>query len=238
MVSSLFLCFSLSSFNIFFSFISLEGLTLNSIIIIAISGSNFFVLESLLNYFFISAISSIFFIIGISIIFLYGLPLNFYNFRENFDLRVSLLDYNIDYSNYLLIFGIFCILLFFLIKIGLFPFFFWSPKFYNSISFILFYFLIIIKFVFIVNFFRLISYLCIPWENIFLPVFYIYSLGSIVIRCLGAICSNSLKYFLTFTSINNLGYIFMGFSTTSFLSWYYSFFFYFIFLILLFFLFL
>ena len=225
MTSSLFLCFVLSSFNFIFNYISLEALTLTSIIMIAITGSNSFILESLLNYFFISAISSVFFIIGISIIFLYSLPLNFHNFRESFDLKLHLLDYNILYSDYLLILGIFCILVFFLIKIGLFPFFFWLPKFYNSISFILFYFLIIIKFAFVLNFFRLINYLCIPWENIFLPVFYICSLGSIIVGCIGAICANNLKYFLTFTSINNLGYVFMGFSTTSYMGWYYSFFF-------------
>ena len=124
MVSTLFLCFSISSFNFIFSFISLEGLTLTTIIIVGILGSNFFVLESLLNYFFISAFSSIFFILGISIIFLYSLPLNFDDFRTSFDTKLQLLNYNVTYSYYLLIFGIFLILLFFLIKIGLFPFFF------------------------------------------------------------------------------------------------------------------
>lgn len=63
----------------------------------------------------------------------------------------------------------------------------------------------------------------IPENIIFSTIFYIISLGSIVVGCLGALCSNNIKYFISFTSINNLGFVFMGFSTLNFYTQFYSF---------------
>lgn len=248
-ISSLFICMILSSFNIFFLFICFEGLTLSSIVLIAILGQNFLSLESLLNYFFISAVSSVSFIFGTSILFLnFNSSLCFSSFRLGFDENNFFLKNNNDvtisnekgninleeflniFSNtdYISLFGIFLIIFFFLIKLGMFPFHFWVPKFFNSIWFFLFFFIVIIKFSFIIIFFRIFGFFCFNFNSFFIFIFYLASLGSIIVGCFGALSSNNLKYFISFTSINNLGYIFMGFSTPNFYSIYYSFLFFFI----------
>ena len=77
-------------------------------------------------------------------------------------------------------------------------------------------------------FFRVIGFFYFSIHSCFLSIFYISSLGSIIIGCIGAFCSNNLKYFISFTSINNFGYLLMGFSTDSFYSFYYSFLFFFV----------
>merc|ERR1739838_1239098 len=63
-------------------------------------------------------------------------------------------------------------------------------------------------------------------HNFFLILFYICSIGSIIVGCIGAFYCNNLKYFLAFTSINNLGYLFMGFSTNNIIAAYFSFLFF------------
>ena len=63
-------------------------------------------------------------------------------------------------------------------------------------------------------------------HNFFLIIFYICSIGSIIIGCIGAFYCNNLKYFIAFTSINNLGYLFMGFSTNNVIAAYFSFLFF------------
>jgi NADH:ubiquinone oxidoreductase subunit 2 (subunit N) len=83
----------LSSFNIFLLFLCFEGLTLSSIVIVALLGQNFLSLEALLNYFFMSAVSSVFFILGTSIIFLdYNLSFCFSSFRLGIDDKIFYLN--------------------------------------------------------------------------------------------------------------------------------------------------
>ena len=57
-------------------------------------------------------------------------------------------------------------------------------------------------------------------------LFYIISLGSIVVGSLGDISSSNIKNFIAFTSINNLGFLMMGFSTISWFAQYISFLFF------------
>ena len=57
-------------------------------------------------------------------------------------------------------------------------------------------------------------------------LFYIISLGSIIVGSLGAISSSNIKNFIAFTSINNLGFLMMGFSTISWFAQYISFLFF------------
>ena len=145
--------------------------------------------------------------------------------KDNF-LNLEDVNFNNFDFNLLSFLGIFFIFLFFIIKLGLFPFNFWVPKLYNSIWFILFIFIILIKFVFIISFFRLIGFLSFPIYNYFIMLFYIISLGSIIVGSLGAISSSNIKNFIAFTSINNLGFLMMGFSTISWFAQYISFLFF------------
>ena len=51
-------------------------------------------------------------------------------------------------------------------------------------------------------------------------LFNILSIGSIVIGSLGALSSTNIKNFIAYTSISNLGFIFIGFSTSNFICQY------------------
>ena len=230
LISCFFMCLIVSSFNLFFLFLSLEGLTLSSIVIICLIDYKLKSLETILNYFFISAVSSVFFILGMTIIFLdNNLSFCFSSFRIGLENKIKLNNYLDFFSNieFLILIGILFIFLFFFIKLGFFPFHFWVPKFFNSIWFLIVFFLVLIKLVFISIFFRIIGFFCFfSIHNFFLIIFYICSIGSIIIGCIGAFYCNNLKYFIAFTSINNLGYLFMGFSTNNFIAAYFSFLFF------------
>ena len=224
------MCLIVSSFNLFFLFLCLEGLTLSSIVIVCLIDQKFESLESVLNYFFISAVSSTFFILGMSIIFLDNkLSFCFSSFRIGLENKVEVTSYLEFFNNieFLVLLGIFFIFIFFFIKLGFFPFHFWVPKFFNSIWFFIIFFLVLIKLVIISAFFRIIGFFCFfSIHNFFLILFYICSIGSIIVGCIGAFYCNNLKYFLAFTSINNLGYLFMGFSTNNIYAAYFSFLFF------------
>ena len=213
---SFFIFNAISSFNLIFLFLNLEGLTL-SVIVLFVMLNNKTNLESILNYFFISSISSIFFFLGFSITFLTNKNLSF----------IGNTDYYIDDSgNYSFLFwlGFFFIVLYFLIKLGAFPFFYWVVKLYNSINFFCLSIFLLIKFCFVLIFFRLIGFLIFPyiWESFFF-IFYISCIGSIVIGCLGALNSNNIKQFFAFISLNHLGYILIGFISDNINLFYMSF---------------
>ena len=223
---SLFICFTLSSFNLFFLYLSLEGITLISIILLIILNLNsLLALKFILNYFFVSAVSSVLFISGMSIIFFNSkLSFNYHFFRENF--YNILLNYNDNFNSILFInFGLIMIVLFFLIKIGWFPFYFWIPKFYDSIWFYIIFLIVLNKFVFILSFYKLFGYFFYN-SNLILYLIYFISISSIVIGAIGAISSRNLKYFIAYTSLNNVGYVVLGFSINSEIAQYSSFLFF------------
>ena len=120
------MCLIASSFNLFFLFLSLEGLTLSSIIIICLIDQKSRNLESILNYFFISAISSIFFVLGMSIISLdKNLNFCFSLFRIGLENKKKIDINSLEFFNnieFLILIGIFFIFIFFFIKLGFFPF--------------------------------------------------------------------------------------------------------------------
>ena len=107
---SFFLFNLISSFNLIFFFLNSEGTTLSIIVLFFLLSKNLN-LESILNYYFISVISSIFFLMGLSVFFF-----------KNTSLLYNLFLYNLSSYSFLYILAFFFFILYFFIKLGLFPF--------------------------------------------------------------------------------------------------------------------
>lgn len=166
-------------------------------------------INSGLKYYILGAISSSIILLGIA--FLYGIT-GLTNFNDIINL-LYFININDVYGTVILISIIFIFIgLFF--KLGLFPFHFWLPFIYSGISYktMLFLFLIPkISFIFLfINF-----YLNIFFEiSIYLnDILIIFCFLSILIGTFGALIQNTIKKLLAFSSIVNLGYIVLIFTT-------------------------
>jgi len=118
----------LSSFNLIIFFINVEVVTILTIILLGINTVSNKSLEGALKYFIISIISSLIYVFSMFLIYwsIGSLDLNLIS--EYLFLR----SYN--ELNWILVSGIFGIFIFFLIKLGFVPFYFWLPEIYSSCS--------------------------------------------------------------------------------------------------------
>ena len=208
LLGSLFFSFILiSSTNLMLSYISIEGLSLQ---IYALSILNFSTvsIEIVLKYFLLGSIASGIILYGISL--LYGIysSLNFF-ILKNYFLKIYLLDFFFN-SN---ICKISILFIFFglLFKLGLFPLHFWVPSIYsNSPNIVIFFFSTVIKlvlFIFLLNLFFITFFHFLYSLKLF---FIISCIGSMLIGALGAFKELKIKNFISYTSINQIGFLLIG----------------------------
>ncbi len=196
------LLLSINDFLLFF--IVFELISLGIYVIIALNLKSSLAVESSLKYYIIGTISSIFMLLSISLIYGISGITNFndlYNFLFFIDFEKSIL------GKYILV-AIFLFLVSIFFKLGLFPFHFWLPTIYENISYktLLFIFIIpkttyifVCLFLLYNTFFFCIEYL--------INYIYIFAILSIFIGSFCAIYQKNIKRLLSFSSINNIGYI-------------------------------
>lgn len=215
----LFIVLSLNLFisvtNILVFYIIFESVTFLTICLLFLNSKNS---KNALSYFFISFIASIIFIK--SVVFLFN-DLNSFNFKLIFNLNNEL----IIKQYYNLVLSLF---LFFFIKLGAAPFIFWMIEIYNSVNlFVFFNLMVLVKSGFLFSFFHIFTkinifnYFALFIKNDFNYIIQILqqtsyiqlfiigmSFFSIIFGSFGLI-SIRIKNILLFSSVNQLGFIFL-----------------------------
>lgn len=211
-------CLFISTTDLLSFYLLLEIQSLCFYMLTAFNKNNQYSLESGLKYFILSSFSSIFLLYGFS--FIYGITgtLNFndiYLFYSNVNTNILF-----EYVYYI---SSFFILIAFLFKLYIAPFHIWigdiyqgAPSMTTSLfatasSLPLFY--VFIKFW---------SSLFYWLQPIFLYFIFILSVLSMILGLFSALCQQKIKRLIAFSSVSNVGYIFIAFMQESIQSYSYS----------------
>ena len=230
LLSSLFFSYILlSSINLMLAYIAIEGLSLQ-VYALAILNFTTISIEIILKYFLLGSLASAILLYGISLLYgLYG-SLNFFILKNSF-FKIYLLDF--FFNSNLCKISIFLIFFGLLFKLGLYPLHFWVPSVYsNSPNIVIFFLNTIIKlvlFIFTFNLFIVIFFYFLYSLKLY---FIISCIGSMLIGAVGACKELKIKNFISYTSINQIGFLMIGLICYSELSIYYCLYYLFIYLIL------
>ena len=204
----LFLFLLTSSYDFFGIYLAMEGLSLTLYVLAGMTHQSIVSIESAIKYFSLGAISSGIFLLGISLLFGVIGALDFLEIQiylNNIHLLENLLEIKISFL--LILFG-------FLFKLSAFPCHIWVADVYEGIwTPITAFFAIVIKVSLMLFFIRIIFNLLFNILFFFQPVFIFISIGSMFIGGLGAIKQVRIKRFIAYTSINQIGFIFLGISS-------------------------
>lgn len=235
LLGSIFFIFNLvSTTNLFIVYICLEGIALQSYVLAIFNFTNISI-ELVLKYFLLGSLSSGILLFGITL--LYGVfgTLNFMELHQNFS--YIFFDNNIiSFENEIFLTKISFIFIYFglFFKLGVFPLHIWVPGIYaNSPNPVTAFFAVIIKFTFLIFILRLSFVLFGPFLYFFKFFFIFVSVGSMIVGALGAFKELKIKYFISYTSINQAGFILLGLCCNSVDGFLYSTYYLFIYIILL-----
>lgn len=210
--STLFIFILTSSYDFFGMYLAIEGLSLTLYTLAALLYQGVVALEAAIKYFSLGAISSGILLYGISIIF--GIVGNL----DFLEVQLFLTSNNVENHYLELKFALLCILFGFFFKLGAFPCHIWVADVYEGVwTPITAFFSIVIKASMFLFFLRLLFNVFFNILFIFQPLFLIISLGSMLIGSLGAIKQVRIKRFMAYTSITQVGFLFLGISSCNFI---------------------
>ncbi len=197
----------------------MEGISLISYVLIVLSNVNYNAVISSLKYFCVGSIASGCLLFGIVLLYILFGSVNFLSiFWKIFFLSTT------NFFSFTLYFSVLLICFGFIVKLGAFPGHFWVADVYNGCSAsLLFFFLLVVKLVLVIVFARILFFL---FFNLFFIWYFLLlfsGFGSIIFGALGALAQKKLKRFLAFTSVNQIGYVLLGFSAGTFNALYISF---------------
>lgn len=209
--SLLFMVLLSSSYDFFFLYLTIEGLSLTLYVLSSLIHTGIISLESAIKYFSLGALASGTLLLGIVILFGIIGSLDFLEIK-NFLGSYYLLFYFFEIKISLLL-----IFFSFFFKISAFPCHVWLIDVYEGIwSPLTAFFAIVVKSSLVLFFFRLLFDTCLNVLICFQPIFLFVSLGSIFWGSIGALKQVRIKRFIAYTSVSQIGFIFLGVSTTSF----------------------
>lgn len=201
----LFLFLLSSSYDFFGIYLAMEGLSLTLYVLASMTHKGVVSIEASIKYFSLGAISSGIFLFGISIIFGIVGVLDFLEiqlFLSNSHFLENILEIKL---------GLLFILFGFFFKLSAFPCHIWVADVYEGIwTPITAFFAIVIKVSLMLFFIRFVFNLLFNILFFFQPIFIFVSIGSMFIGALGAIKQVRIKRFIAYTSINQVGFIFLG----------------------------
>lgn len=201
----------ISSYDLITVYLAIELQSFSSYVLSAFKRNSEFSLEASLKYFVLGAFSSGFLLFGFSLV--YG-SLGTTNYEQLGLLLLS--PFLLDFKLNILLIGLVLIIVSFCFKLSAAPFHFWTPDVYEGAPLpVVCLFSVAPKiglFVFLTRFFFISIYGC----AFFLQEFFIIiSFFSVFIGCLGALWQIKIKRLLSFSTINNVGLMLLGFSLYS-----------------------
>ena len=236
--------------NFIFTFLLFEGASFCLYYLAGLNKKNVYSMEASLKYFILGSFSSSFMLFGIALLYSNTLSLFFndinfffFNFLNSYTFSYSVFSdvtFFFEFSSIFL--SIFFIFIGFFFKLGLVPYHNWLIDVYDGSSLLVVYFFSTVsKFGFFFHFLKIAVY-CFFSFFFFLSIFFKFlGLISIVLGSLALYKQYRIKRFFAYSSINNIGIVFLILGLDSFESFIYAFFYflnYVIVLNLLFFLFL
>jgi NADH-quinone oxidoreductase subunit N len=200
------------AWNFIIFYLVLEGISL-VFYTIATRTFSYGGVESGLKYYSLGALASVLLLVGILCVF---------SAAGSTDFLVSamMLKY-LSLANHkamLLITGLILILLAVFFKLSAFPGHVWTPDVYEGTSLeVLWIFAVLAKYAFILIFLRFFALFYSAPNLVDLSNFWVTTgcLGSLIIGALGAFTATSIKRFIAYTAINQMGFLFMGLATFS-----------------------
>jgi NADH-quinone oxidoreductase subunit N len=208
----------ISTIDLLSFYLLLEILSLSFYILTAFNKYNQYSVESGLKYFILSSFSSISLLYGFS--FLYGISgtVNFY------DINIFISIFKLQYDFKLIyIIGSILILIAFLFKLYVAPFHLWISDIYQGAPTITTAFFGTITtlplfYVFIKLWHTIFYYI----NNLFIYIFIILSIISMIFGLFGALSQKKIKRLIAFSSVSNIGYLFVSFINDTIGSFTYS----------------
>lgn len=188
---------TLSAFDWFFLFLSIEMLTLSSYCLIGLSKTRV-ALEAVLKYFAMGATSTCIVLFSIFVLFISTDSTSFLAYPNTGE--GALFFTTLIVSSFLL-------------KLGAAPFHYWVVDAYEgSPSIVVVFFAVVVKLCIFLLFCRLLFNPLSEGISLWRPIILCCSAFSILLGCFGALFQKKIKRLLAYSSINNIGYILAGVS--------------------------
>lgn len=201
----------ISSYDLIGMYLSIELLSFSSYILATFKRNSEFSTEAGLKYFILGAFSSNFLLFGCSLIYA---SIGTSNLENISIILLNEFDFDLKYISIFI--GLLFILVSVLFKLSAAPFHFWSPDVYEGS------FLVVTAFFSVIPKISLFSLLTRFFFISFYGNFFIFqnliilvSILSMFIGCFGAIWQIKIKRFLSFSAINNIGFMLLGFCSNS-----------------------
>ncbi len=226
----IFINYNILSINLLTIFLTLEGSSLCLFILIAYTNNKWSSIESAMKYFIQSSFVAALFLFGQVLIYAIIPTLNLYDIHYIIDLLIcnSVEDTDLYVFFQIRLYFLFAFLFIFsifLFKLSMFPLHFWTPDVYDgapllttSIMAILnkiVIFAVFMRTIFLFGFFpkiedRNLAFISewFPYQDFFL----ITGIGSIIIGSWSLLRQKTIKRFLAYSTINNMGFLFLGFA--------------------------
>ena len=187
-------------------YVVLEGSTLTLLALLLVRNKLKLSLEAILKYFCLSTIATMFLLIGVAIVFFYS---NSFNFLE---IAFSLESLSSD--DYFFNSGLVFLLLGMCFKLAIFPGHIWAPDVYESLNFdLIIIFASAIKISVLVVFLK---FFLIFYNTNFNKFLMFICIGSVIVGLFGALVQKTVKGFLAFSSVNQLGFVLLGLTTKTY----------------------
>lgn len=204
-----FLLISVSDF--FILYLLLEFVSFSFYILASLKRYSNLSIEASLKYFILGSFSSALLLFGLSLF--YG----FFGTTNFFEIFVLIFSLDIFVDNYfILLFGLLFISVGLLFKLAVFPFHFWIADIYEgSPLIVMVFFAILSKFIFLILFVKIFSFVFFRFFFFFSYFLFIIGLFSIFVGILLALYELKLRRLLAFSAISHVGYILLAFSSFS-----------------------
>lgn len=204
----------ITSNDLFLTYITIEGLSLLVSILIIGYGPIFKSTEAAIKYFSISAFTAGFVLYGISVIYKNIQTTNYTEIKKY--LFLSFENNNTSNLTWLIITLLF-ILLGFFFKLTVAPFHLWATEVYGNVPIVTASFIFLpYKFSILIAMFKILTQCFYSLNWVWGPILLILSISSIFWGSIGALYEDKIKKFLVFASINQTGFILLGFGTMTF----------------------
>lgn len=215
LLTTVFLLILLSSYNLLTLFLAIIGFSLNIYVLLLYDSFNHSSREAGLKYYYLSTFSSGLIISGVFFAYLIFHNTNF--------VSISWIIHNwsvfntLQTKNMLLYIMIYFIVFGFLFKLAAFPCHLWAPEVYDGSPHpVTAIFVLPIKIATFGLFLRLLNYVFADLYFIWSYVIWMSALLSMIWGCFGALGEQLLKRFIAYSSINQMGFLFMGLACGTF----------------------
>ena len=215
LLTTIFLLLLVSSYNLMTLFLSIIGFSLNVYVLLLYDSFNHASREAGIKYFYLSTFSSGLIISGIFFAYLIFHNLSFISIfwilhHWSFSSGIAMQKMLLHVMIYFLTFG-------FLFKLAAFPCHLWAPEVYDGSPHpITAVFVLPIKIATFGLFLRLLNYTFADLYFIWSYIIWMSAFFSMIWGCLGALGEQLIKRFIAYSSINQMGFLFMGLASGTF----------------------